>query len=143
MIEVRDLMYGNLIETKDGIVEVGKIHRDSVADKWGGIYFDDEIEGIEVTTELLEKIGFEERILGKGVNGGEDWVDYIFRPESYKLEVCDHGGYVCDKKWHVHIDNAEFESLGGGYFTYLHELMNLVRVISGFEFKITKDMLYD
>ena len=97
--------------------------------------------GIEVTCELLEKIGFEERILGKGVKGGEDWVDYIFRPEPYKLEVCDHGGYVCDKRWHVHIDNAEFETLGGGYFTYLHELMNLTRVISGFALPITKDMV--
>lgn len=96
----------------------------------------EDLQGIPITKEMLEKIGFEERTLGKGVNGGRDWVDYIFRPESYKLAVCDHGEYVCDKKWHVHIDNADFESLGGGYFTCLHELQNLVKIITGQELKI-------
>lgn len=136
MIDAKDLMIGNWLYDKvlEKPIQINNLPY--------GLDLSNR-EGIEVTEKLLEKIGFEERILGKGVKGGEDWVDYIFRPEPYKLEVCDHGGYVCDKRWHVHIDNAEFETLGGGYFTYLHELMNLVRVISGYELKITKDMLYD
>ena len=134
MIDVRDLMHGNLIETKEGIIEVGKIHRESVADKWGGIYFDDEIEGIEVTEEMLEKIGFSKQ--EQMVHFFRYW-DKDYR---YKLDVSG-GPNNSGRKWYVHIDNGDCCTIGCGDFTYLHELMNLVRVISGFEFKITKDML--
>lgn len=141
MIEVRDLMYGNLIETKEGIIEVGKIHRESVADKWGGVYFDDEIEGIEVTGEMLEKIGFE-----KDITAGEPWEYWRYwdKEGRYKLDVYPEELYCnSNRKFGLHVDNDICNTIGCGEFTYVHELQNLVRVISGFELKITKDMLYD
>ena len=36
MIDVKNLMLGNFVKDKRGdIMLVGKIHRDSIADKWG------------------------------------------------------------------------------------------------------------
>ena len=141
MINVRDLMVGNLINTCDGVIEIGKIHRDSVGDKWGAIYFDDEIEGIEVTEELLLKIGFEkqERM---GVFELEHFFRYWDKDYHYKLDVT-RGLNNSGRKWYVHIDNGDCCTIGSGDFTYLHELMNLTRVITGFDLRITKDMLYD
>lgn len=131
MIDVNNLMLGNFVSTKDGVVLVGKIHRDSVADKWGGIYFDDEIEGIEVTGELLEKMGFVKTRFYFG---------YWGEGCAYKLEV----DSVCNnsRKWNLCIDNDRSECIGSGDFTYLHELMNLVRVITGYELKIEKEVFY-
>ena len=136
MINIKDLMVGNLINTCDGVYEVGKIHRDSVGDKWGAIHFDDEIEGIEVTEEMLEKIGFKKEDSFKVYPFWRYW-DKEYR---YKLEV-DGGFCNSDRKWNLHIDNADCNTIGSGEFTYVHELMNLTRVISGFTLPITKDMV--
>ena len=139
MINVRDLMVGNLINTRDGVVEVGKVHRDSVGDKWGGIYFDDEIDGIEVTEEMLRNIGFKEDI-----TAGEPmpfW-RYWDKDWSFKLEVFGDSWCNSDKKFVLHVDNGDCCALGCGEFTYLHELQNLVRCITGRSLPIEKDMLY-
>lgn len=135
MIDVKDLMLGNFVKDKRGdIMLVGKIHRDSVADKWGGITFDDEIEGIPVTIEILESIGFkEDTALVK-------FYRYWHKDCKYKLDV-DEGYTNSGKKWSVHVDNEVCNTIGSGEFTYLHELQNLVRVITGHELPITKDML--
>ena len=94
------------------------------------------IQGIPVTDVLLEKIGFRKRILAKASNGTDDWIDYLYDCKNFHLAVCYTNGYACDKKWHIHIDNSDFISLGGGYFSYLHELQNLVKVIARQELKI-------
>ena len=137
MIDVNTLMRGNIIETKDGIIEIGKIHRESVGDKWGAIYFDDEIEGIEVTEDMLDKIGFKKDSCGDFYTFWTYWGEEY----RYKLEV----SYGCnsDRKLSLHVDNDVCNSIGAGEFTYLHELQNLTRVISGFDLKIIKNMLYD
>jgi hypothetical protein len=135
MIDVRDLMVGNFVKDKNGeIMLVGKVHRESVADKWGGIAFDDEIEPIPVTIEILESIGFkEDTALVK-------FYRYWHKDCKYKLDV-DEGYTNSGKRWSVHIDNDVCNTIGSGEFAYLHELQNLVRVITGHELPITKDML--
>ena len=45
------------------------------------------------------------------------------------------------RKFDLHVDNGDCNTIGAGEFTYLHELMNLTRVISGFALPITKDMV--
>ena len=136
MVDIKDLMVGNLINTRDGIVEVGKIHRDSVGDKWGAIYFDDEIEVIEVTEEMLEKIGFEKH---KNFPLEGDFYRYWHKDYKYKLDA---RKFWCNsnRKWYVHIDNEVCNTIGSGEFTYIHELMNLVRVVTGYELKIDKGL---
>lgn len=135
MIFAKDIMYGNFVRTVDGVIEVSKVHRDSVGDKWGAIYFDDEIEGIEVTEEMIEQIGFKKDSCGDFYTFWTYWgQDY-----KYKLEISD--GCNSNRKWSVHVDNEVCNSIGSGEFTYIHELQNLVRVIAGYELKIDKGML--
>lgn len=95
-------------------------------------------EGIEVTEDILERIGFVKQDEFKVCEFWRYW-DKEYR---YKLEV-DTGYCNSNQKWYLHIDNCDCNSIGSGEFTYLHELMNLTRVITGFELKITKEMLYD
>lgn len=136
MVNVKDLMLGNFVKDKNGeIMLVGKVHRESVADKWGGLAFDDEIEGIPVTIEILESIGFkEDTALVK-------FYRYWHKDCKYKLDA-DEGYTNSGKKWSVHIDNCDCATIGSGEFTYLHELQNLVRVITGYDLPIEKEMLY-
>lgn len=136
MVDVKDIMLGNFVKKRGEIMLVGKIHRDSVADKWGGIAFDDEIEGIPMTIETLLAIGFT-RI--------QDIRDYHYyrywdKKGKYKLDVDYYFGNS-EKKWHVHIDNDVCNTIGSGEFDYVHELQNLVRVITGQNLPITKEML--
>ena len=84
MVNVKDLMIGNFVKDKNGeIILVGKVHRDSVADKWGGITFDDEIEPIPVTVDMLKRIGFEAH---KGICP-KTFYRYWDKEYRYKLDV--------------------------------------------------------
>ena len=140
MIDVKNLMLGNFVKDKRGdIMLVGKIHRDSVADKWGGIAFDDEIEGIPVTIDILKAIGFEDE-----TTAGDPWLFWRYwdRNGKYKLDVYPDKLFCNDNRESgLHIDNDVCSTIGTGEFTYVHELQNLVRVITGHELPITKDML--
>lgn len=137
MIDVKDLMLGNFVKDKNGeIMLVGKVHRDSVADKWGGIAFDDEIDGIPMTIETLLAIGFVR------VQDIKDYHYYRYwdKEGKYKLDVDYYFGNS-DKKWHIHIDNDVCDTIGCGEFDYVHELQNLIRVITGHSLPITKEMI--
>jgi hypothetical protein len=137
MIDVKDLMIGNFVKKRGEILVVGKIHRDSVADKWGEICFDDEIEPIPVTKEILEEMGFEEYedLPLEGV-----FYRYWDKDCKYKLDVRDFWTNS-QRKWYVHVDNDVCNTIGSGEFDYVHELMNLVKVVTGLELPITKEML--
>jgi hypothetical protein len=141
MVDVKDIMLGNFVKDKNGeIVVVGKVHRDSVADKWGGITFDDEIEPIPVTEEMLKAIGFED-----DTTAGEPWKFWRYwdKDGKYKLDVYPEELYCnSNRKFGLHVDNASCDSIGSGEFTYVHELQNLVRCISGHSLPITKEMIY-
>jgi hypothetical protein len=140
MINTKDLMVGNFVKKKDEIVMVGKIHRESVADKWGGIAFDDEIEGIPVTIDILKAIGFED-----DTTAGEPWVFWRYwdRNGKYKLDIYPEELYCnSNRKFGLHVDNASCDSIGSGEFTYVHELQNLTRCITGHSLPIEKEMLY-
>ena len=138
MLDVNNLMRGNLIMTKDGVIEIGKIHRESIADKWGSIYFDNEIEGIEVTEEILRKIGFSKQEQ-MGVFELVHFFRYWDKDYRYKLDV--HGGpNNSGRKWYVHIDNGDCCTIGCGEFDYVHELQNLVRINCKEDLPITKEV---
>lgn len=140
MVDVKDIMLGNFVKDRNGeIVVVGKVHRDSVADKWGGITFDDEIEPIPVTEEMLKAIGFEDE-----TTAGEPWVFWRYwdKDGRFKLEV--HAGEMfcnSDRVFYLQVDNDICSTIGTCEFTYIHELQNLTKIITGFCLPITKDML--
>jgi len=139
MVDVKDIMLGNFVKDRNGeIVVVGKVHRDSVADKWGGITFDDEIEPIPVTKEILKAIGFEEK---KGICP-KAFYRYWDKEYRYKLDV-DPDFCNSDRKFSIHIDNGDCNTIGSGEFDYVHELQNLVRINCKSDLPITKDMIED
>ena len=139
MVDVKDIMLGNFVKDRNGeIVVVGKVHRDSVADKWGGITFDDEIESIPVTKEILKAIGFEEY---EDLPLEGNFFRYWDKDYKYKLDVRDFWTNS-QRKWYVHIDNNVCNTIGSGEFDYVHELQNLVRINCKADLPITKEMLY-
>ena len=138
MIDVNDLMTGNFVKHDNDIVDVYKIYSCGIGDDCGDYYYDDEIEGIEVTKEILEKIGFK-----KDTTAGEPWEFWRYwdKDGRYKLDVYPEELYCnSNRTFGLHVDNASCASIGSGEFTYVHELMNLVRVITGHELKIEMEV---
>ena len=131
MIDVNDLMcgnwlYNNMLGRSLQIVNIPQWLREEAYDP------------IPVTEDMLKQIGFEE-YEASPLEGG--FYRYWDKDYKYKLDV---DGYTnSGRKWSVHIDNDVCNTIGNGEFTYVHELQNLVRCISGHSLPITKEMLYE
>ena len=131
MIDVKDLMVGNW-------------YRD---DKYDAIttltpnlayqHILNTCSGIPVTVEMLKRIGFEAH---KGICP-KTFYRYWDKEYRYKLDV-DPDFCNSDRKFSIHIDNNVCNTIGSGEFDYVHELQNLVRIITGHDLPITKEMLY-
>ena len=131
MIDVNDLMHGNwfynnVLGRSIQIVNIPNWLRKEAYDP------------IPVTVDMLKRIGFEEN---KGIFP-KTFYRYWDKEYRYKLEV-DEGYTNSGRKWSVHIDNDVCNTIGSGEFDYIHELQNLVRVITGQNLPITKEMLYE
>ena len=94
-------------------------------------------DGIEVTEELLIRIGFKKLQMLKD----RCFFRYWDKDYRYKLDA-DLGFCNGPRKWGLHVDNDVCNTIGAGEFTYVHELQNLVRVVTGYELKIDKSILY-
>ena len=148
MVNVKDLMLGNLVKVFD------PEYKDVTLDYWDiyeireegvrlGLFSDifesEWLEGIEVTKEILKKIGFK-----KDTTAGEPWEFWRYwdKDGKYKLDVYPEELYCnSERKFGLHVDNDVCNTIGSGEFTYLHELQNLVRCITGHSLPITKEML--
>lgn len=131
MIEVNDLMLGNWVND----TVLGKV---IVLNNLPYSIDLSHSEGIPVTVDMLKRIGFEEK---KGIYP-KTFYRYWDKEHRYKLEVYP---YFCnsDRKFSIHIDNGECETIGCGEFTYVHELQNLVRINCRADLPITKELLYE
>ena len=138
MIDVKNLMVGNFVKTPIGVVEVYNVINDAIIADTREICYAKGLDGIPVTKELLEKIGFEEYedlpLEGK-------FYRYWDKDYKYKLDIRDFWTNS-QREWYVHIDNDVCNTIGSGEFDYIHELQNLVRVITGYELKIDKEIFY-
>ena len=95
------------------------------------------IEGIPVTVEMLKRIGFEEYF---DIEPEGKFYRYWDKDYKYRLDV--RNFWTNSKReWYVHIDNDVYNTIGSGEFTYVHELQNLTRCISGHSLPITKEMI--
>lgn len=138
MINVRDLRIGNWVHDSECTrypMYVMGIGEDYVCLNFDGNEGDvweckpDELQGIPVTIELLKKIGFkEEKALVL-------FYRYWDKDYKYKLDI-DEGYTNSGRKWSVHIDNGDCNTIGCGEFTYLHELQNLVSAIAKEELEV-------
>ena len=130
MIDVRDMMTGNWYhdDKYDAIT--------TLTPNLAYQHILNTCSGIPVTKEILKNIGFKE---DKAL---VTFYRYWDKDYKYKLDV-DEGYTNSEKKWSMHIDNGDCATIGSGEFTYVHELQNLVRVITGRDLPITKDVLED
>lgn len=128
-------MVGNFVKDPYDLVEVYKVYAFGIGNDWGDNFRENEIEPIPVTKEILEKIGFKED------TAIVKFYRYWDKDYKYKLDI-DEGYTNSGKKWSVHIDNGDCATIGSGEFDYVHELQNLVRVITGYDLPITKEMIY-
>ena len=135
MIDVHDLMVGNFVKDPCELVEVYKLYACGIGNDCGDYYRENEIEPIPVTKEILEKIGFEAH---KGICP-KTFYRYWDKEYRYKLDV-DPDFCNSDRKFSIHIDNGDCETIGCGEFTYVHELQNLTRCITGHSLPITKEV---
>jgi len=94
-------------------------------------------DGISVTTKILKKIGFEE-YEDSPLEG--NFFRYWDKDCKYKLDVRNFWTNS-RREWYVHIDNDVCNTIGSGEFNYVHELQNLVRVITRYDLPIIKEML--
>jgi hypothetical protein len=130
MIDVKDLMCGNWLYNN----VLGHAYKLGNIPHW---LREEEHDPIPVTVDILKRIGFEEYedlpLEGK-------FYRYWDKDCKYKLDVR-YFWTNSQRKWHVHIDNDVCNTIGSGEFDYVHELQNLVRVITGQKLPITKEML--
>lgn len=144
MVNIKDLMVGNWVKVFD------PEYKDDTLDYWdiyeireegvrlylfSDIFESEWLEGIEVTKEILKKIGFEEH---KGICP-KTFYRYWDKEYRYKLDV-DPDFCNSDRKFSIHIDNGDCETIGCGEFTYVHELQNLVRINCKADLPITKEV---
>lgn len=146
MIDVKDLMCGNWIYLSDpedrentrDIHYIDEVCRDYIRVEDFGDFFDDiYLEPIPVTADMLKRIGFEEY---EDLPLEGNFFRYWDKDYKYKLDVRDFWTNS-QRKWYVHIDNDVCNTIGSGEFDYVHELQNLVRVITGRDLPITKEMI--
>ena len=130
-MEAKDLMLGNWIRDDKycQIVEVSDIYLYAHTLKT--------CSPIPITSEILRNIGFEEH---EGICP-KTFYRYWDKEYRYKLDV-DPDFCNSDRKFSIHIDNGDCETIGCGEFTYVHELQNLVRINCKADLPITKEMIY-
>lgn len=131
MIDIEDLMCGNWLYNN----VLRRAYKFVSIPHW---LIEGEHNPIPVTVDMLKRIGFEEH---KGICP-KTFYRYWDKEYRYKLDV-DERYTNSGRKWSIHIDNDVCNTIGCGEFTYVHELQNLVRIISGFSLPITKEMLYE
>lgn len=141
MIDARDLMLGNWVMMND--TEYGYFGPERVTcliEDDGSL---ESVTPIQVTVDLLERIGFEEFNFGMTDTeyGGDDWHHWRMYVRDHELEVHNVSNTQDRKPWSLHIDNEMHCTVGYGEFACLHELQNLVRVMTGEELPITMDMI--
>ena len=136
MIDVKDLMVGNFVKTPIGVVEVYNIINDAIIADTRDICYAKGLDGIEVTKEILKKMGFEEY---EDLPLARNCYRYWDKDCKYKLDVRDFWTNS-QRKWYVHIDNDVCNTIGSGEFDYVHELQNLVRINCKADLPITKEV---
>ena len=132
-------MVGNWVKSPQGITQVHNVLTDKIItknDKRGvNCYHTTDIEPIPVTLDILKRIGFEAH---KGICP-KTFYRYWDKDYKYKLDV-DPDFCNSDRKFSIHIDNGDCETIGCGEFTYVHELQNLVQINCKADLPITKEV---
>lgn len=131
MIDIKNLQIGNKVKYKDSIVEITATHLTGYVGILGAFQSMivsvkcEEIEPIEVTKEMLGKIGFK---LQQPVFEGEEVYESIIN--GCFVDVDSFYSVERGIGWSCHIDNIAHSTIGYFDFHYLHELQNGIRLIT-------------
>lgn len=131
MIDIKDLQIGNKVLYKDKIVEVATIHITGTVGILNGSkdfivsVSCKDIEPIEVTDNLLLKLGFKANL---PLFEGQE--EYKIAVNDCLVEVRKDISNSINRDWFCHIDNISHSTIGGFDFQYLHELQNGIRLIT-------------
>ena len=113
MIRMEDLMVGNWVKSPQDITKAHNVLTDKIItknDKKGVYcYHATNIEPIPVTEDILKRIGFEAH---KGICPNT-FYRYWDKEYRYKLDV-DPDFCNSDRKFSIHIDNGDCETIGCG-----------------------------
>lgn len=140
MINYKDLMIGNWVYESERskfpmrVVNIGEDYcyldfPENEGDVWESK--DKDMMPIEVTEELLLKIGFEP--IHPIFEGQEEYQMVV---NDCFVEVRNGVSNSIDRNWYCHIDNAAHSTIGGFDFQYLHELQNGIRLITKSDLEI-------
>lgn len=145
MIDIKELRIGNYItdQWNSTYTSIESINKEGIglvieddgnwsecASRWiEPIIRIDVIFGIPLTEEILLKCGM------------KTTYDELIKLKEYQLVTnkfyiainCEYTNY---RKWNVHIDNCDFQTIGSGECDYLHQLQNLVLDVTGTELEI-------
>ena len=131
MIDIKDLQIGNKVLYQNKVVEIETIHiRGTVGILNGHKDFIvpiscKDIEPIEVTDNLLLKLGFKANL---PLFEGQE--EYKIAVNDCLVEVRKDISNSINRNWFCHIDNLAHSTIGGFDFQYLHELQNGIRLIT-------------
>ena len=139
MINYKDLMIGNWVYSSEKtkfpmrVVNVGENYcyldfEGNEGDVWE--VEDKDMTPIDVTEELLLKIGFKQVLIFKQYSIYEMTINDCF------VEIIYNVSNSIDRDWSCHIDNAAYSTIGGFDFQYLHELQNGIRLITKSDLEI-------
>ena len=133
MISYKDLMIGNWVYLSEKtkypmqVVGIGDSYcylnfKGNEADPFDGV--DKDMMPIDVTEELLLKIGFKQVLIFK------QYFIYEVAINDCFIEIRHNVSNSIDRDWSCQIDNEKYGSIGGFDFQYLHELQNGIRLIT-------------
>ena len=146
MIDYKDLMLGNWVYESNytkypmQVVGIGENYcylnfEGNEGDIIDGI--DKYMMPIEVTEEVLNKIGFKEDT--------EQFIKSYYKGEVFEYRKVINKCFIKiqsgmsnsnDRDWYCHIDNNTHQTIGGFDFQYLHELQNGIRLITKSDLEI-------
>lgn len=128
------------LQRDDSDEEKKAIRREAKAMKKANEDYSNLLEQYNHLREKYEQMKEQVQYLKDELEG--NFFRYWDKDYKYKLDVRDFWTNS-QRKWYVHIDNDVCNTIGSGEFDYVHELQNLVRVITGRDLPITKEMLYE
>lgn len=129
-MKAENLMIGNYVACEKPF-KIERINRYSVQFEGEGYYVDIRgINPIPITESTLLKFGFE-----KNQDYSHTYDEYKINFNSFTITV-DSCSNNPNRYWYCHIDSEKHETVGGCDIQYVHELQNLIRVVTGETFEI-------
>lgn len=137
MIKANELMIGNIVKVGEEICVVESPNVDGRIElsygKFDCLNSVEQVNGIELCAKVFQALGF--TLEHDTIVDCYEWVS-----EDGLIKIGGFGNSI-GRDFSVHIDNQDFQTIGGGDVQYLHQLQNLIIVCTGKELVVDIDKL--